>query len=261
MGSAGVRRCLDLLSVVHLGHSSHSSTSKSRVLVAVAPAVYGSLDESALASEGNIELCERPSNSVAVGLIHEAVSAVLLLGAAGSGIDAVLLLELGRELISVDRLDIAANGVLHLNSVPGVLESNPLHTVAVLSDHKRGRRGDGPGSRIGIDTRSGVSRALELSAVLGVMSLGHGRGLRLLELKRDLGFDLGSGATGHASMRVLLSGVLGGVLAHLVLRSRLRHHHVGLRCHRLLWVRRMLRVGRRGRLRGHGLVLALRVVH
>lgn len=130
-----MRRCLDLLSVVHLGHAAHSSASKSRILVAVAPAVDSALDQASLASEGDVKLCKGPTNTVAVSLVHQTVSTILLLGAASSGINTVLLLELGGELLNVDRLDIATDGVLHLDSVPGVFESDPLNTVAVLSDN------------------------------------------------------------------------------------------------------------------------------
>jgi hypothetical protein len=47
---------LNLLSLVHLCHASDSSTTESGVLIAVAPAVHGSLDEASLASKGDVEL-------------------------------------------------------------------------------------------------------------------------------------------------------------------------------------------------------------
>lgn len=77
----------------------------------------------------------------------------------------------------------------------------------------------------------------------------------LLELHGDLRLNLGPRATRHACL-----GVLRRVLRHLVLRRRMRHHHVGLRGHRLLRVMRMLGVRRRGRVRRHGLVVRLRLV-
>lgn len=98
---AGMRR-LYLLSVVHLGHTAHSSASESGILVAVSPAVDRSLNQSSLASKGNIQLGKCPSDSVAVRLIHEAVSAILILGAARPRINTVLLFELGGEIINVD---------------------------------------------------------------------------------------------------------------------------------------------------------------
>lgn len=91
-----MRRGLDLLSLVHLGHTSHSSASEPGILVAVAPAINRSLNKSSLASERNVQLGQRPADAVAVSLIQQAVSAVLLLGAACSRVDAVLLLKLGR---------------------------------------------------------------------------------------------------------------------------------------------------------------------
>lgn len=60
---------------------------------------------------------------------------------------------------------------------------------------------------------------------------------------------------------LLLLLVLRRVLAHLILRRALRHHHVWLRRHGLLRVRRVLRVGGLRRLRRHWLVLVLRIVH
>lgn len=148
-----MRRGLDLLSLVHLGHASHPSASEPGILVAVAPAVNRSLDKSSLAAERNVELGQRPADPVAVRLVQQAVSAVLFLGAACSRVDAVLLLKLWRQLVNVDRLDIAADRVLHLDPVPRVLESDPLNAIAVLPDHERGCRGDRPGCRAGVDTR------------------------------------------------------------------------------------------------------------
>lgn len=168
-----MRRSLNLLSLVHLCHASHTSASETGILVTVAPAVNGSLDKTSLASEGNVELGQSPPNTVAIRLIHQTVTAILILGAACSGIDAVLLFELGGQLIDVDRLDITADGVLHLDPVPGILEGDPLHTVAILSDHERGSGRNRPRGRTGVDTRCGVSRALQLSAILRMVSLLH----------------------------------------------------------------------------------------
>lgn len=85
-----------MLPLVHLCHATNSSTAKARVLVAVTPAVYCSLDKASLASEGNVQLGQCPANTVAVCLVHQAVAAILILGAACSGVDTVLLLEFGR---------------------------------------------------------------------------------------------------------------------------------------------------------------------
>lgn len=156
---AGMRSALDLLlllAAVHLGHTADSSASEPGILVAVAPAVHGALDQTSLAPQGDVELRQGPADPVAVGLVDETVSAVLVLGAARSGVDAVLLLELGGELVDVDRLDIAADRVLHLDPVSRVLKGNPLDTVAVLPYDEGRRRGDGAGGSIGIDRGSRV---------------------------------------------------------------------------------------------------------
>lgn len=88
-----MRRSLNLFALVHLCHAANSSAAKSGILVAIAPAVDRSLDKSSLASEGNVELGQSPANTVAVGLIHQAVAAILVLGATCSGVDAVFLLK------------------------------------------------------------------------------------------------------------------------------------------------------------------------
>jgi uncharacterized NAD(P)/FAD-binding protein YdhS len=90
-----MRRSLNLLSLVHLRHATDSSTAESGVLVAVAPAVHSSLDEASLASKGNVKLSQSPANTVAISLVHQAVAAILILGAACSRVDTVLLLEFG----------------------------------------------------------------------------------------------------------------------------------------------------------------------
>lgn len=81
----------------------------------------------------------------------QAVALVLVFGAARAGVDAVLRLEVLWQLVDVDRLDIAADGVLHLDAVTRVLESDPLHTVLVLPDDQWCGSGDGTRSSIGVD--------------------------------------------------------------------------------------------------------------
>ena len=78
-----------------------------------------------------------------------------------------------------------------------------------------------------------------------VLVLGHRRGLSLLlKLHGDLRFNLCPWAAGHSGLR-MVRGMLSWMLSHVVLRCRVRHHHVGLRRHGLLWVVRMLGVWRR----------------
>lgn len=170
-----MRAALDRFPGVHLGHSADSAASEPGVLVAVAPTVHSTLDETSLATQRRVELGESPSNRVTFRLVYLAIAAVLILGAAGSGVNTVLRLELGRELIRVDRLDIATDGVLHLDAVARVLERDPLHSVLVLSDDQRCGGGDRAGRRVGVDaagSRSGGG--VESGAVLRVLGVLHG---------------------------------------------------------------------------------------
>ena len=121
-----------MLPIIHFGQASHSATPESGVRVAVSPAVHGSLDEASLPSQGHIQMRQSPANPVAVCLIHQAVAAILVLGAAGPGIDAVLLLKLLRQLLGIYGLHIASDGVFHLHAVSGILKGNPLDPVTIL---------------------------------------------------------------------------------------------------------------------------------
>jgi len=191
-----VRRRLHILARVHLGHATDPATPQPRIRVAVPPAVYGPLDKTPLASERHIEMRQGPSDPVAVCLVEQTVSTVVILVAASARVDAVLLLEFRRQFFSVHRLDVAPNGVLHLDSVPRVLERDPLHTVSVLSDDRRRGRWDRPRSSVGVDSSRGVSRALE-GAVLRVVRRRHGRRLWLVERQGNLRLHLGPRTVGH----------------------------------------------------------------
>jgi hypothetical protein len=138
----------------HLGHSSHATTPKSRVLVAIPPAVDSSLDKTTLSAQARIELCKCPANSVALGLVVETVALVLVLGAASTRVHTVLSLEVLRKLVNIDRLDVAANSVLHLDPVTGVLKCDPLNTILVLSNNQRSGRRNGTRGSVGVDVGS-----------------------------------------------------------------------------------------------------------
>jgi len=127
------------VSSVHLGHSPDSTTSQSHVLVAVAPAVDCSLDQAALLSEVRVQLCQCPTDSIALGLVVKPIALVGILLAACARVNAVVRFEIRAEIFNVDRLDIASDRVFHLDSIPGVLECDPLNAVIVLSDYKGGR--------------------------------------------------------------------------------------------------------------------------
>lgn len=93
---------LNSLAVIDLGHSSYTSAPQSGVLVAVAPTVNGSLNQTSLSTQTRIQLSQSPANSIALSLIDQAVSTVLVLAAASSGVDAVLGLELRAQSINID---------------------------------------------------------------------------------------------------------------------------------------------------------------
>lgn len=247
---------LSLLSVVHLSQASHATAPKFRVRVAVAPAVHGSLDQASLATKRHVEMGQSPANPVAVRLVHQTVAPVLILGAACPRVNAVLLLELLRQLLRVHGLDIASNGVLQLDAIPRVLERDPLHTVAVLPDDGRGRGGDRSGRSVGVHAGTRVAGALELAVVLGVVRGWHRRVLGLVKLERKLGLDLRPRAVAHAGLAVLRR-----VLAHGVTVCGVRHDHVGLGGHGLLAMLGGVSVGRRRRLVRHRLVGRLLVIH
>jgi hypothetical protein len=165
---------LNLLAVVHLGHAANSSTSKARVLVAVSPAVNRSLDQAPLAAQGRVELRQSPSDAIAISLVHQSVSAILILGAASSRVDAILLLKLGGQLIGINGLNIASDRVLHLDSVARVFESNPLDAISVLSHNQRSGRGNGSWSSIRINAWRGVAWTLQLRCIGLMLGLWHG---------------------------------------------------------------------------------------
>lgn len=126
---------VDGLSIVHLGHAADSPGTQPRVLVAIPPAVDCSLNETPLSAQRWVELCQCPADGVALRLVLETVAPVLVFGAARARVHAVLGLELGRQLVGVDGLDVAADRVLHLDAIPGILKRYPLHAVAILANH------------------------------------------------------------------------------------------------------------------------------
>lgn len=147
--------CVSLcLSCGHLRLAPDATTPKARVLVAVSPAVDSALNETALAPQAGVQLCQCPSNSVAFSLVVQTVALVRVLRAARAGVNAVLSLEVRRKLIDVDRLHVASNSVLHLDTVAGVLKSNPLNTVLVLSNNERSCSRNRTRCSIWVDTRT-----------------------------------------------------------------------------------------------------------
>jgi len=96
-------------------------------------------------------LSQCPTDSVALRLVVQAVTLVLVLGATGARIDAVLSLEVLGKLINIDRLDVTADRVLHLDPVTRILECDPLYAILILPYYKRSRCGNGTRCSIGVD--------------------------------------------------------------------------------------------------------------
>lgn len=130
------RRRLNRLSTIHLVLAPHTPAAKSWVLVTVPPAVDSPLDKASLASEGRVQLSQGPADGVTFCLVDKSVASVLVLAAAGAGVDAVFCFEVLTEIVYRDGLDVAADRVLHFHSVSRILKRYPLDSVAVLSDDK-----------------------------------------------------------------------------------------------------------------------------
>lgn len=125
----------------HLGHATDATTPQSWVLVAVSPAVYGALNEATLAAQAWVQLGEGPTDGVTLGLVVQTIALVLVLGTASARVDAILRLEVLGQFFDIDRLDVATDGVLHLDAIARVLKGNPLDAVLVLAnDEGRGGR-------------------------------------------------------------------------------------------------------------------------
>lgn len=138
----------------HLRHSAYASTPQSRVLVTVAPAVDRALDETALSAQAWIQLCQRPADCVALGLVVQTVAFVLVLGTAGAWVHAILSLEILRQLVHVDRLDVAADRIFHLHTVARVFECDPLYTALVLPNDQWGSCWDGTRCSVRVHVRT-----------------------------------------------------------------------------------------------------------
>ena len=131
-----------LFSSVDFGHATNASTSEFRILVAVAPAVDGTLDETAFAAQTRIEFRESPADGVAFGFVKQPVPPVLIFAAARSRVDTVFVLEFRAQGLDINRFHIASDGVFHLDAVTRIFERNPLYTVVILSNYKRSRGWD-----------------------------------------------------------------------------------------------------------------------
>jgi len=126
---------LNCLTVIDFGHPPNTSAPQSRILVAVSPAVDGSLNQSSLPAKTGVQLGQSPSDSVAFSFVNQTVSAVLVLAATSSGINAILSLELWAQGIHIHGLHVASDCVFHLDAIAGVFKCNPLNTVVILSNN------------------------------------------------------------------------------------------------------------------------------
>src|SRR5690606_10615329 len=99
------------------------------------------------------------------------------LRAASSGIDAVLGLEVMRQVIYIDRLNIAPDGIFHLHPITRVLERNPLDAIVVLSHNKRSGRRNRSGGSIRIH-RAASTAIRSLSVICGTGGIGRGSSRR-----------------------------------------------------------------------------------
>ena len=149
---------------IHLRHPAHSSTSELRVLIAVSPAINCSLNQAPLSTKTRVQIGKCPSHCITFRLVLQTVSSVLIFTTACSRIHAVLLLELCAEVISIHRLHVASDGVLHLDAVTRVLECDPLNAVVVLSHDKWGCRWNR--SRCSVRVGAGSTRSSLMESVI-----------------------------------------------------------------------------------------------
>lgn len=142
------------LSCRHLCHSPHATASQSGVLVAVAPAVDCALNQTSLAPQTRVQLCQRPTDCIALCLVMQTIALVRVFSAACTRVDTVFRLEVWGQLIDIDRFHVASDRVLHLDAIAGVLESNPLNTVLILAYYEGRCCGNGTRRSVGVDTGS-----------------------------------------------------------------------------------------------------------
>lgn len=211
----GLSSGLNGFAVIDLCHSAHTSTPQSRILVAVAPTVHSPLNQSSLAAKARIQICQGPTNCVALVLVNQAVSTLLFFAAASSWVHAVLSLELCAEGLNVDRLDVASDGVLHLDTIARVFERDPLNTIVVLTNNEWSGSRNRARGRVWVDPASS-SRTWRIVllhrwavwSMLLLLLLRLSQRYRWPRNLRDVGFHLRSWTSRHSLLRMLLAGVL-----------------------------------------------------
>lgn len=123
------------LSSINLRHTTDPSAAQSRVLIAIAPAIDSTLNQTTLSSQSGIQICQRPADGIAFCFVDQSVPAILVFTATGARVHAVLRFEFLRERVHDDRFHVTPDGVFHLHPVSGIFEGDPLHAVAILSHH------------------------------------------------------------------------------------------------------------------------------
>ena len=78
---------------IHLGHPPYPPTSQPRVLVAVPPAIHGSLNKTPLPPKTGIQFCQSPADSIAFGFVLKPISSVAILSSTCARVDAILVPE------------------------------------------------------------------------------------------------------------------------------------------------------------------------
>ena len=131
-----VRRSLNSLAIIDFGHSAHTSTPQSRILVAISPTVHSSLNQATLSAKTGVQFSQSPTDCVAFSLINQTVASVLILAATRSRINAILGFEFGTQRIYVHRFNITPDSVFHLHAIARIFKSDPLNTVIVLSHNQ-----------------------------------------------------------------------------------------------------------------------------
>lgn len=157
--------CRHLLPGVDFRHAPNPSASQPRILVAVSPTVHGPLDQAPFSPQTWIQIRQSPSDRVALGFVAESIAAVLVFGAAGSRINAIFGLELGRQMVHIDRFHITSDRVFHLHPISRILKRDPLHTIIVLAHHQRRGCGNRSWGCIRIRSASAGRAGMQRSAI------------------------------------------------------------------------------------------------
>lgn len=79
---------------IHLSHPPYPPTSQPWVLVAVPPAIHGSLNKTPFPPKTRIQFCQSPADSVAFGFVLKPIPSVAILPSTCARVDAILVPEI-----------------------------------------------------------------------------------------------------------------------------------------------------------------------